>query len=82
MQDPTAITDLDELDRLRRLIAMLDAEISAEPTPRLSTFLAWAQAHLAKREARLSAWALEGRFAAEHLFGDDDDHAFTPSKWL
>ncbi len=75
------LAELDELDRLRRLIAMLTTEVAVESTPRLSTFLAWAQDHLAKREARLSAQAIEERFAAAHLFGDDDDHAFTPSRW-
>lgn len=24
---------------------------------------------------------LEGRFEAEFLFGDDDDHAYAPSRW-
>lgn len=75
------LVELDELDRLRRLIAMLTTEVPAEPTPRLLTFLSWARDHLAKREARLSAQAIEERFAAEHLFGDDDDHAFTRSRW-
>jgi hypothetical protein len=75
------LSELDELDRLRRLITMLTTEVSAEPTSRLSAFLAWAREHLAKREARLSAQAIEDRFEAEHLFGDDDDHGFTPSKW-
>ena len=73
--------ELDELDRLRRLISMLAEEIPAEPTPRLSAFLAWAKDHLAKREGRLSAQALEDRIATEHLFGDDDDHDFTSSRW-
>jgi hypothetical protein len=63
------LTELDELDRLRRLIAMLTAEVPAEPTPRLSTFLAWAEQHLTRRETRLSAQAIEDRFAAEQLFG-------------
>ncbi|MGO8920664.1 MAG: hypothetical protein ACLQJR_32625 [Stellaceae bacterium] len=75
------LVELGELDRLRRLIILLTAEVPAEPTPRLSTFLAWAKEHLAKREARLSGQAIEGRFAAEHLFGDDDDHDFTPARW-
>lgn len=75
------LVELDEIDRLRRLITMLTAEVPAEPTPRLSTFLAWAKEHLAKREAQLSGPAIEDRFAAEHLFGDDDDHDFTPSRW-
>jgi hypothetical protein len=75
------LPELDELDRLRQLIAMLTTEVPTEPTPRLSTFLSWARNHLAKREARLSAQEIEDRFAAERLFGDDDDHAFTPSRW-
>lgn len=75
------LVELDELDRLRRLISMLAEEVPAEPTPRLSAFLAWAKDHLAKREGRLSAQALEDRFATEHLFGDDDDHDFTSSRW-
>lgn len=75
------LSELDELDRLHRLIAMLTTEVPVETTPRLTTFLSWAQDHLAKREARLSAQAIEERFAAEHLFGDDDDRAFMPSRW-
>lgn len=75
------LAELDELDQLRRLITMLTDEVRAEPTPRLSTFLGWAKDHLTKREARLSAQAIEDRFAAEHLFGDDDDHAFSPPRW-
>jgi hypothetical protein len=60
---------------------MLTAEVPTEPTPRVLAFLAWAKEHLAKREARFSARAIESRFAAAHLFGDDDDHAFTPPRW-
>jgi hypothetical protein len=75
------LVELNELDRLRRLISMLAEEVPAEPTPRLSAFLTRAKEHLAKCEARLSAQAIEGRFAEEHLFGDDDDHDFTPSRW-
>lgn len=75
------LTELDEFDRLRRLIVMLATEIPADPTPRLSTFLAWAKEHLAKCEARLSAQAIEHRFAAEQLFGNTDDHSFVPYRW-
>ncbi len=75
------LIELDELDRLRRLIAMLTTEAPVEPTPRLSTFLTWAKEHLAKREARLTPQAIEDRFAAEQLFGDTDDHTFTPLRW-
>lgn len=37
--------------------------------------------HLAKREARLLAQAIEHRFAAEQPIGDTHDHAFIPSRW-
>lgn len=75
------LAEIYELDRLRRLLASLEKDVSAQPTPRLSTFLAWAREHLAQREARLSAETLESRFDAEHLFGNDDDHRFTPPAW-
>lgn len=75
------LSELDELDRLRRLINMLTTEITVEPTPRLSVFLDWAREHLEDREACLSARAIEDRFEAERLFGDDDDHNFKPSRW-
>jgi len=58
------LSELDELDRLRRLITMFTSEISTAPTPRLSAFLAWAREHLAKREARLTANAMEKRMEA------------------
>jgi hypothetical protein len=75
------LAELDELDRLRRLIAMLTTEVPTEPPPRVLAFLSWAHDHLANREARLFVQAIEDRFTAEHLFGEDDDHAFTPSRW-
>ncbi|WP_209439323.1 hypothetical protein [Sinorhizobium arboris] len=75
------LSELDELERLRRLISMLTEKVPAEPSPRLSAFLPWTREHLAQREARLSPQAIEGRFEAEQLFGDDDDHGFPPSRW-
>ncbi len=75
------LSELDELDRLRRLISMLTEKAPAEPSSRLSVFLAWTREHLAQREARLSSQAIEGRFVEERLFGDDDDYGFTPSRW-
>jgi hypothetical protein len=75
------LTELDELDRLRRLLAQLTMEASGESTPRLPVFLAWAQEHLKERERRISTQALEERFTAGRLFGDDDDHAFVSGRW-
>ncbi|MGB3831272.1 MAG: hypothetical protein WA975_05350 [Mesorhizobium sp.] len=75
------LSELDELDRLRRLIAVLTEKIPAEHSPRLSAFLAWTREHLAQREARLSHQAIEDRLVEERLFGDDDDYGFTPSRW-
>jgi hypothetical protein len=75
------LSELDELDRLRRLIAMLTEKIPAEQSPRLSAFLAWTREHLAQREARLSPQAIEDQLVEERLFGDDDDYGFTPSRW-
>jgi len=74
------LTELDELDRLRRLIAMLSDQLQREsPTHRLSAFLSWAQKQLSERERLVSAHAIEARFESQRLFGDDDDHDFTPS---
>ena len=75
------LSELDKLDRLRRLISILTSEVSAGPTPRVSTFLEWAKEHLAEREASLLPNAVEKRFETERLFGDDDDDGFTPSGW-
>jgi hypothetical protein len=75
------LSELAEPDRPRRLVAMLTEEAPAGLCPRLSAFLAWAREHLAQREARLSPQAIENRFEAERLCGDDDDHGFTPSRW-
>ena len=75
------LSEFEELDRLRRLIDLLNAEVSVASTPRLSAFLAWTSEHLEKRKARLSAQGIEHRFEKEHLFGDDDDHGFAQSTW-
>lgn len=74
------LSELEELDRIRRLVHLLAADVLGEPTNRLRTFLAWVEDHITNCEARLSARELENRFEAEHLFGDDDDHDFIPSR--
>lgn len=55
-------------------------ETPAGPSPRLWAFLDWTRENLAQREARLSPQAIEDRFEAERLFGDDDDRGFMPSR--
>ena len=75
------LTELDELDRLRRLIVMLTTNVSAQSPPRLSTFLTWAKEYLEKREADFSPHVFEERLTREHLFGDDDDRDFKSSRW-
>ena len=70
------LTDLADLDRLRRLLAGLDGIEDGAGVSRVSTFLAWAKAELAEREEAFSAARLERRFEEARLFGDDDDHAF------
>lgn len=75
------LDELDELDRLRRLMAMLAAKPDESAGARVSTFLVWAKEHLAQRQARLTAQAIEERFEADQLFGDTDDHGFIPHRW-
>ncbi|TGX53703.1 hypothetical protein E5A73_09995 [Sphingomonas gei] len=68
--------ELQELDRLRELMALLAKQAPVNPAPRVAGFLDWATDHLAMREARLSAPSLEERFTGERLFGDTDDFGF------
>ncbi|MEG3124893.1 hypothetical protein [Sphingomonas sp. GB1N7] len=68
--------ELQELDRLRDLMALLAKQAPVDPTPRVASFLAWAADHLTMREGRLSAPLLEERFTGERLFGETDDFGF------
>ena len=68
--------ELQELDRLRDLMALLAKQVPVDPTPRVASFLAWATDHVAMREGRLSATSLEERFTGERLFGETDDFGF------
>ena len=70
------LTELADLDLLRRLLAGLGELRSAATSPRIATFLGWAAEELDARENRLSGEGLERRFEAARLFGDDDDHRF------
>jgi hypothetical protein len=73
--------ELDELSRLRNLTTALLEHASGDASPRVATFLHWAQEHLVRREALLSTDGLERRFSELQLFGDTDDHDFRPSRW-
>lgn len=75
------LAELDEIDRLRRLIGMLSTSYAGDKTPRVATFLEWARNQLAEREARVLPDGLERRFEAEHLFADTDDHDFRGPIW-
>lgn len=77
----TLLAELDELDRLRRLIGLLPTGASAQEMPRVAILLAWAKEHLAKREARLSPQGIEDQLTSDRLFGNDDDHGFTQTRW-
>ena len=72
------LSDMEKLDRLRRLLDALQRSLSAGEAERTSSFVSWAQAYLHQMELGLSAKGLQDRFEAEHLFGDDDDHGFVP----
>lgn len=75
------LSELDEIDRLRRLLPLITAGDDEEAGSRVRAFIAWASAHLADREAGLSAHALEDRFAREQLFGENDGSGFKYSPW-
>lgn len=72
------LEEIAALDRLRRLVANLRGEGKGVPAGRVAEFLALAERRLVSREAALSPDGLEQRFEEHKLFGDDDDHAFSP----
>lgn len=75
------LNDLAGVERLRRLMAGLDALGGSRPSPRVAEFLAWSREELMAREAAFLHDGLEQRFAEERIFGDDDDHAFQSQYW-
>ncbi|MGI4879548.1 MAG: hypothetical protein ACRYG4_18905 [Janthinobacterium lividum] len=70
------LQDIAALERLRRLVASLQAELTAAADGRVATFLAFAERRLDAREAALSAGGLSAQFTNQRLFGSDDDHGF------
>jgi hypothetical protein len=74
------LAELAELDRLRQLLTGLHEAIGSSATDRVSEFIRWAELHLAQREAKMVPESLEGHFASQHLFGNDDDTDFRPTR--
>lgn len=77
----TILAEVEQADRLRRLLGALREGAGETADPRVGEFLQWADAHLAAREAVLTAEGLGRRLEDQRLFGDDDDHAFRPPHW-
>lgn len=82
------VTELDEvleelaaLERLRGLVSTLRSQLGNESDGRVGTFVDFAEKRLAEREAAFSADGLGERFGGKHIFGDDDDHDFHPSRY-
>lgn len=72
----TVLTDLEKLDRMRRLVAALNSQLASSETARVASFVTWANGRLTELETALSAATLEEKFEDERLFGDDDDYKF------
>lgn len=73
----SVIGELNELERLKRLVASLGGKPATDQAPCVATFIAWARNTLVEREQRLSSGALEARFTGEKLFGETDGDAFS-----
>ncbi len=75
------VAEMEQVDRLRRLLRGLREAVGEGSDPRVAEFVRWAEAHVATREAALAADGLGRRFEDQRLFGEDDDHAFRPPHW-
>lgn len=75
------LSQVQEIDRVRNLVGMLEAMMADVSTPRVSVFLEWRRVRLEQLESHMSPDAIEKRFSDERLFGEDDDHAFRYSRW-
>jgi hypothetical protein len=65
-----------ELDRLRKLVLLLESQLAHNANTRTARFLELAQQQLMTMENNLNSGGLEARLERHHLFGDDDDHNF------
>jgi hypothetical protein len=77
----TILSEVEQVDRLRRLLGTVREGAGEAANPRVAAFVRWAEAHLARREDALGAEGLGRRFEDQRLFGEDDDHAFRPPHW-
>jgi len=77
----TVLEHIAQLERLRRLMHGLSRLDSAPALSRVKAFLDWSQSELSRREAAFAPDALEQRFEAENIFGDDDDSGFIAPIW-
>ncbi len=75
------VSELEKIDRLRGLLGRLQQTASGTNDPRVAEFVRWTEGHLATREGNLAADELGLHFENQHLFGEDDDHAFRPPHW-
>ena len=75
------LADVEQTDRLNRLLGALGGSSLATEDPRVREFIRWAKGHLADRQGELAAEGLARRFGNQRLFGDDDDSEFQPRHW-
>ncbi|MEE4454389.1 hypothetical protein [Novosphingobium resinovorum] len=70
------LEEMASLDRLRRFVSSLRAELKADASGRVAILVTFAEEKLARRELALSADGLERRLKESRLFAEDDDHDF------
>jgi hypothetical protein len=65
------VAEMEQVDRLRRLLGTPREAAGKALDPRVAEFVRWAEAHVATREAALTAEGLGRRFEDQCLFGED-----------
>lgn len=64
--------ELDQLDRLRRLLSQLREQAGPNPAGRIAEFVSWSERHLVAQEAAMSAEGLNERFESQRLFDKEE----------